>query len=182
MVKKKNKEEQRKFDEKIIRAKQITKSRQVPIFPIVAFDQATVCGFAWQTPEMKLPNVELWNLSIGSNESKGMKWLRFESRVKERFLSLGVKAVAYELPGGRNTNPIIHSAKLICVIEKICSELGIDYIELSSSEVKKFATGNGNANKPMMIEYAKKLWGYEGKDDNEADALHILQLLKAKIL
>jgi len=89
--------------------------------------------------------------------------------------------VAYELPAGRNINPIIHSSKLICIIEKICAELDLEYVELATGAIKKFATGNGGASKPLMIEFAGKLWGYQGDDDNQADALHILHFLKSKI-
>lgn len=179
---KRNKEQQRKFDDKIARAKQIKKSRQVPKFPLLGIDQANLSGMAFQTDNMKEPKTELFDLSIGTKESQGFKWLRWESRLRTFLKEKGIKALAYELPAGRNIKPIIHSSKLIAIIEKVCVELEIEYIEFSSSEVKKFATGNGNANKEKMVEAAKKLWGYEGKDDNEADALHILQLLKAKIL
>ena len=70
---------------------------------------------------------------------------------------------------------------MICIIEKLCAELDLEYIELATGAIKKFATGNGNAGKPLMVEFAKKLWNYEGEDDNEADALHILHYLKTKI-
>jgi Holliday junction resolvasome RuvABC endonuclease subunit len=110
-----------------------------------------------------------------------MKWLRFESRLKQFIVSNKIKVVAYELPAGRNINPIIHSSKLICIIEKICAELDLEYVELATGAIKKFATGNGGAGKPLMIEFAEKLWGYEGDDDNQADALHILHFLKSKI-
>ena len=46
----------------------------------------------------------------------------------------------------------------------------------SATEIKKHATGKGNASKPMMIEAARNKLGYTGADDNEADALWILDL------
>lgn len=178
--KKITKAKQEQLDNKQRRLTELRISKKPTKTNILAIDQATKCGLAYELVGQK-PKVELWKLEIGNKESQGMKWIRFESRLKAFIVSNNIKVVAYELPAGRNINPIIHSSKLIGVIEKICAELDIEYIELSASGVKKFATGNGNAGKPLMIEFAKKLWGYEGKDDNEADALHILHYLKSKI-
>lgn len=175
------KEQQRKHDEKIKRLKGIKLAKQPTELNIAAFDQATSCGIAFEKSGENSANVELWDLNIKAKESQGMKWIRFEARLKKFLKKYSIDVVAYELPAGRHINPIIHSAKLIGIIEKSCVELGIDYIEFSASEIKKFATNNGNANKTMMIEHAQKLWNYEGKDDNEADALHILHYLKSKI-
>jgi Holliday junction resolvasome RuvABC endonuclease subunit len=179
-VKKGNKASQKKLDDKIERAKKLKLAKKESAFNIVAFDQATKCGVAVQESGQPF-FVELWDLKIKSKESQGMKWIRFETRVRKLIEEKSIQILAYELPSGRNINPIIHSSKLICVLEKVCVELGVEYIEFSASEIKKFATGKGNANKEMMIEFARELWDYNGKDDNEADALHILHLLKSKI-
>jgi len=171
---------QKKIDEKVKRAKAIKLAKKDSMMNVAAFDQATRCGVAFQHSGMPF-QVELWDLKIKSKESQGMKWIRFEARLRKFLESNQIKVLAYELPSGRNINPIIHSSKLIAIIEKVSVEMGIEYLELSASEIKKFATGNGNANKALMIESAKTVWGYEGNDDNEADALHILHLLKSKI-
>lgn len=176
-----NKAEQQKHDDKIERLKKIKTARNPCPYNIAALDQATLCGISFEAAETNEPQIELWDLSIGTRESQGMKWLRFESKLKKFLTDNDIQIIAYELPAGRNINPIIHSSKLIAIIEKSCVEMEIEYVEFSAGEVKKFATGNGNANKVMMKEYAKKLWNYEGDDDNEADALHILHLLKAKV-
>lgn len=180
-MKTRSKAKQKKIDEKLNRAIALKTSKKDLFCNIAAFDQATKCGVAYQEKNKPF-QVELWDLKSRSKESQGMKWLRFESKIRKFLKEKNIKILAYELPSGRNINPIIHSSKLICIIEKVCVELSVDYIELSASEIKKFATGNGVAGKPLMIEFAKKLWGYEGEDDNEADAIHILHLLKSKIL
>ena len=180
MEKARSKSKQKKIDDKAHRAQQLRLAKKVPIMNICAFDQATKCGVAFQTTSDNY-SYDVWNLKIKSSESKGMKWIRFESRVKKFLDKHSIEILAYELPSGRNINPIIHSSKLICVLEKVCVEMDVEYIEFSASEIKKFATGKGNANKEMMVDYANALWGYCGVDDNEADAIHILHLLKAKI-
>jgi Holliday junction resolvasome RuvABC endonuclease subunit len=178
---KRSKEKQRKLDEKIKRAQQFKKTKLPARFNIMAIDQATKAGVAFQLKGSAKISVELWDLSIGTKESQGMKWLRFEAKFRDALVSNKIKAVAYELPGGRNVKPIIHSAKMIGIMEKVCVEEQVEYLEFSSSEVKKMATGNGNANKELMVKAAREHWGYEGEDDNEADAINILMLLKAKI-
>jgi Holliday junction resolvasome RuvABC endonuclease subunit len=179
-MEKRTKAKQKKVDEKIDRVKLISLSRKPISVNILALDQASKCGVAYQLVGEKA-KVELWDLSIKNKESQGMKWLRFEAKLINFIKKNDIKIIAYELPAGRNINPIIHSSKLICIVEKACADLGLEYIEMATGSIKKFATGNGNAKKDLMIEFAKKLWGYEGEDDNEADALHILHYLKSKI-
>jgi crossover junction endodeoxyribonuclease RuvC len=47
----------------------------------------------------------------------------------------------------------------------------IPYLDVPPKTVKKYATGNGNAGKNEMVRAANKRLGYDGFDDNEADAL-----------
>lgn len=54
-------------------------------------------------------------------------------------------------------------------------ELGIPYVEVSPSSLKRFATGKGNAKKPEMIARALELSGLEMNDD-EADAWHLRRI------
>lgn len=180
MAKQLSKAKQKMIDDKMHRANLIRKAKQGIKVNLAAFDQATKCGVSYQVVGGE-PEVELWDMTLKSKESAGMKWIRFESKVRDLLVKKKINILAYELPAGRNVNPIIHSSKLICILEKVSCELGIEYIEFSAGEIKKFATGNGAAGKPLMIEYAQKLWSYKGSDDNEADALHILHLLKSKI-
>jgi crossover junction endodeoxyribonuclease RuvC len=47
---------------------------------------------------------------------------------------------------------------------------GYDYIEVSPSAVKKFATGKGNEKKENMVLPIFKHWGFEHPSDNVRDA------------
>lgn len=179
-MKKISKAKQEQLDNKARRVNEIKLAKRPTEINILALDQATNCGVAYELVGQP-PKVELWKLDIKNKESQGMKWLRFEGRLRTFVKENDIKVIAYELPAGRNINPIIHSSKLICIVEKLCAELGLEYIELATGAIKKFATNNGNAKKDLMVEFAHKLWKYEGKDDNEADALHILHYLKTKI-
>jgi len=93
----------------------------------------------------------------------------------------GVTVIGYEKPGGRNYRALVLHSKLVGEIEKYCEENDIEYRGYSAGEIKKFATGKGNSGKPAMIAAAQEKLGYTGEDDNEADALWILELLKYEL-
>jgi len=119
-----------------------------------------------------------WDLKTRKDESIGMKLIRFESKLTEIHSLKNLDLILYERPAGRHANSIIHQSKLIAILEKFCEENKIDYAAFSATEIKKHATGKGNASKPDMIKAAKKAFGYDGEDDNEADALWMLDLFK----
>ncbi len=140
---------------------------------ILAIDPASILGWAISNTEYGI-----WDLKTRKDESMGMKLIRLKSKLNEIHSLEKIDIVVYERPGGFHTNSIIHQSKLIAVIETWCEENRIEYRAYSSTEIKKFATGKGNANKEKMIEYAKSKLGYLGNDDNEADALWLLNLCK----
>lgn len=54
-----------------------------------------------------------------------------------------------------------------------------DYLIVTPSQVKKFATGKGNASKDNMILPIYKKWGYEHESDNVRDAFVLAQIARA---
>lgn len=137
---------------------------------ILAIDQATKCGWC-----CGLDLNGVWDLTTKKDESTGMKLLRFKSKLREVYEKEKIDIVVYERVAGLYKNSIIHSAKMAGIIESFCEENNIQYRAYSAAEIKKFATGKGNANKQKMIEAAQK-YGIEIIDDNHADALHIYHL------
>lgn len=55
---------------------------------------------------------------------------------------------------------------------------GIHYIDIPPSQVKKFATGKGNAKKDVMAVEIYKRWGYEHSSDNVRDAFVLAQIAR----
>lgn len=51
------------------------------------------------------------------------------------------------------------------------------WVEVAPKQVKKYATGSGNAGKNEVLTAAVRRLGYEGSDDNEADALWLRALV-----
>lgn len=143
---------------------------------ILSLDIASETGWALSNNEYGT-----WDFKTLKDESMGMKLIRFKSKLNEFFKLNPFDIVVYERPAGRHANSIIHQSKLIAILEQWCEENKVEYNACSASEIKKFGTGKGNANKQLMIDCAKEKYGYIGNNDNEADALHQLNLFKYKL-
>lgn len=146
---------------------------------ILAIDPAELTGFAIFVEKNVSGTV---SLKPKRDETFGSKLIKFETFFLNCIKENEIEFVAFERPSGRMPAAIMSHSKLVGIIELNCQKLGIQYCGYSASEIKKFATGNGNANKQKMIVAAKLKLGYKGKDDNEADALWILELCKSQIL
>lgn len=133
---------------------------------ILALDVATKTGWKTSTASGS------WDFKVKRGESEGMKLIRFKSKVREMMLLEDIKVVAYERAAGLHKASIIAQSEMIGVLKDLCIELGVEYAAYSAKEIKKFATGNGNAGKPLMVSKAIEL-GFNPEDDNEADAIHI---------
>ena len=136
---------------------------------ILALDIATKTG--WRTATSS----GVWDLKPNKGESSGMRVVRFKSKVRELVKLEGITQVSYERPAGLHKLSIMVASEMIGVLMDLCIELGVEYASYSASEIKKFATGTGNANKEKMIRAAIEL-GFNVIDDNHADAIHLYNL------
>ncbi len=151
---------------------------------ILALDPATHCGWAHR-PMMKCG---VWDLSIRRDESSGMRLIRFESYLKWVSKEGGIDLLVYE--AARHGAPkmqgaLVVQSELQSVIKMFCEKREIEYRGYSPSEIKKHATGKGNAPKQMVIDAVKKKWGNRwGKkiDDNQADAIWLLDLAVTEVM
>lgn len=136
---------------------------------ILSLDIATNTG--WKTKTSS----GTWNFKPNRGESEGMRVVRFKARVKEIIKLEEINLVAYERPAGMHKSSIMVASEMVGVLKDLCIELGVELSCYSAPEIKKFATGKGNANKEAMIKAAQEL-GYTPSDDNEADAIHLYNL------
>jgi Holliday junction resolvasome RuvABC endonuclease subunit len=142
---------------------------------ILALDPATHCGWA-----INHDLYGVWNLAAKRDESVGMRLIRLRAKLQEIIQSEHINLVVFERPGGMFKAAIIVQSEIQGQIKTVCEDAHIEYRAYSSTEIKKFATGKGNAGKPAMIKAAKDKLGYPGDNDNEADALWILELAKSE--
>ena len=139
---------------------------------MLALDVATKTG--WFNGEFG----GTWDFSIKRDESSGMRLFRFKSKLKEMFQEDRPEAVVFERTAGRHQGAIIIQSELHGVMKSLCDDYGVDYKAYSASEIKKYATGKGNANKPAMIQSCIDKYGITPVDDNHADAVHLWHLAK----
>lgn len=139
---------------------------------ILALDQATKTGWATNTSS------GVWNLKPNRGESEGMRVVRFKAKVKELIELENIGLIAYERPAGRFKSSIMVSSEMVGVLKDLCIEKNVELACYSASEIKKFATGKGNANKDAMVKAAQEKFKIDIIDDNHADSLWILELAK----
>ena len=140
---------------------------------ILALDPATACGWAHSDGPSGT-----FDLSVRRDESGGMRLIRFRGKLDEVKRNAGVDVVAFE--ASRNMkfgNAVRVAAQLQGVIEMWCTDNGVEYRGYSPTEVKKFATGTGKAQKGAMIEAARRR-GWNPSTEDEADALWVLELAR----
>ena len=53
---------------------------------------------------------------------------------------------------------------------------GVPVLEVAPAQLKKYATGKGNATKEIIIREVFRRWGFEARDNNEADAFVLGQI------
>lgn len=140
---------------------------------ILAIDPATKCGWAHSCGHSGT-----WDLSPKRDESAGMRLIRFRGKLRDILNAVGVDVVVFE--AARHAAPkmqgaLVVQAEIQGVLKEWCEDNHIEYTGVSPSEVKKHATGKGNASKPDMVAAAREKFGHVAiVDDNHADALWIL--------
>ena len=145
---------------------------------ILAIDPATACGWAHSAGPSGV-----WDLRILRDESDGMRLIRMRSKLREIFLAHPFNLLVFE--AARNAMPkmqgaLVVQAQIQSVVKVWCIDHEVQFRGYSPTEIKRHATGRGNANKAEMIAAAKLRWpSVPIIDDNHADALWILSLAVA---
>lgn len=141
---------------------------------ILTFDVGQSCGWAFKSRDNQTreSGVEVFKTKRG--ESLGMKMIRFQKWLNRQLAWYLPNLVVYEMAhfrGGYATELLVG---MTIAIQKTCAEEEIEYHGVHSGKLKKFATGKGNAPKELMVSLALEKYKMNLKDDNEADALHLL--------
>src|SRR5688572_17620157 len=147
---------------------------------ILALDPATRTGWAHSNGCSGV-----FDLSVRRDESSGMRLVRLIGKLNEIAADAGVELVVFE--AARHAAPgmqgaLVTQAEIQGVLKTWCESNGVNYRGFSPAEIKKHATGKGNASKEMMTDAAKKRWPQRAfADDNEVDAVWILSLAQSEL-
>ena len=151
----------------------------------VAFDLGNVTGYAWAY-DNKLDPARVRSLNI----PRLVKRHNFKDTHSFRFMVWGqwleykfedqkhrIIAVAFEEAFGQRS---IKARQLYNGYRAILLSCTARYMVrccgVNVTTIKKTATGNGNANKELMIAAAQGRLNYTGTDHNQADALWVMHL------
>lgn len=109
----------------------------------------------------------------------GMRYLRFSRWLNEMKLCAGdMKEVYFEEVRRHLGVDAAHVyGGFLATLTSWCEGASIPYQGVSVGTIKQHATGKGNASKSDVLE-SMKAKGYSPKDDNEADALALLEWVR----
>lgn len=84
------------------------------------------------------------------------------------------RIVAEDVSVNRHFYDIQRLAELRGILLEVCDEMDLPEPEfVNPATLKKFATGDGRADKAVMIRACREKYRYEPVDDNAADACHL---------
>lgn len=135
---------------------------------VLSVDIATHCGF------YSVYEAGTWDLSKGHKEQHQYFYNLIADFVKKHDIKMIVAEDVNVGSAGKNFIAMRKLSELRGVLFLVCANLGLPEPKfLNVTSIKKWATGDGRADKKKMIEYCRSRWGIEPVDDNMADAVHI---------
>jgi Holliday junction resolvasome RuvABC endonuclease subunit len=145
---------------------------------ILALDLATKTGWAFgDTDYGRVRSSGTESFAVKKFDGAGIRYMKFGNWLYKTVQALSPDAVYYE---GVRRHLGVDAAHvyggLLATMQSTLEELKVPYTALTVQEIKKLATGKGNAKKDAMIASAKERWPLiEIIDDNHADALWIFE-------
>lgn len=145
----------------------------IDVANVLAIDPGTKCGWAHGSGRSGV-----WDLSVKRFESSGLRYVKLRRRLLDLLDVERTDFVVFEAPRSMaHYSALVVLAGLTAIIEDVCHECGVNCAGISPTAVKRHATGKGNAQKKDMVAAAKKHWpNVVFKDDNQADAMWLLEL------
>lgn len=151
---------------------------------VLGLDLGTRTGWAYQIGKNTSVSGVI-NNSCGKHASPGAKFEIFNRALDGLLEQVGgeIHFVAYEkvqFVAKSSTGASLVSAAQVwggffAIMSAWCERHGIPYLGVHVGTLKKFATGNGRATKIDMMRMFQLITDRSPKDDNEADAFHVLQ-------
>lgn len=141
---------------------------------ILALDLGTRTGWAMRQNGITVSGfVDFKN---GRFEGGGMRYLRFKQWLNSTYSASGDIGAVYfeEVRRHVGTDAAHVYGGFMGQLTAWCESRKIPYQGVPVGTIKKHATNSGNASKDLMIDAAKKIAQYSVEDDNEADAICLL--------
>lgn len=136
---------------------------------ILALDVAQHCGYFSQHGR------GTWDFTESKRRNDNKQHKAFRDTLMAFIREYGIKQIVAE---DVNVNNHFTDMRKLCefrgVLKEVCDELNLPEPEfVNVATLKKWATGDGRADKQKMIDMMKRRYGLTPCDDNEADACHL---------
>lgn len=141
----------------------------------LALDPGTTTG--WAFCDCLQIGGGTWDFTPKRGDGAGIRFLRLQWKLDDFFENYGIDRLVYELPAGHYKSGAADDCikGLVAHIQSWCEKNNVPCEAKAPKEIKKWATGNGNAKKEMMLAAAQKLWP-SVTDHNHADAMLLLAM------
>ena len=138
---------------------------------ILAIDAGTKTGWCL-VEDGKIMGSGVEDFKKKKGESNGIMFLKFRGWL-QKLLSehQDIDLVAYEAAHHRGGYATEVCVNLTGRVQEVCAEREIEYVSVHTGTLKKFATGDGAADKAMMIMQAAEILEREPVSSDEADAV-----------
>jgi Holliday junction resolvasome RuvABC endonuclease subunit len=141
---------------------------------ILALDLGTHTGWALHLPDFPIES-GVQEFHLARRESAGMRFLRFRSWLARMIDDHEPQLIVYEEPhlrGSAATHVLVGFATRV---QELAARRGLEHSSIRTPDLKKHATGRGNAPKPLMVQTAKQKFPHQDiVSDDQADALWVL--------
>ena len=141
---------------------------------VLGLDLGTCCGWALLAADGLITS-GMASFRPGRFEGGGMRYLRFRAWLDELHSTAGPIGALYfeEVRRHAGVDAAHAYGGFLATLTAWCEHRAIPYAGVPVGTIKRHATGKGNADKAAMVAWARGK-GFNPGDDNEADALAIL--------
>jgi Holliday junction resolvasome RuvABC endonuclease subunit len=138
-------------------------------YDVLGLDIATHTGY------FSMHESGVWDFTESMRRNSNKQHGAFRKTLIEFITRHNIKViVAEDVSVNKHFTDARKLSELRGILMEICDTLDLpEPIFINPKTVKKWATGDGNATKEMMVKYCKIRWKTNPVDDNEADATHI---------
>lgn len=146
---------------------------------ILCLDLGTTTGWAYIVRGVERVSGGSQSLDGSRSEGEGYRYAMFESWLSRLCHDLGPEAIYVEDVRRHNGTSAAHVyGGLRAVAAAVAWRRRIPLIAVGVGQIKKHATGNGNADKALMVT-TQQAKGRAVVDDNHADALALLDYARS---
>lgn len=136
---------------------------------VLALDIATHCGY------YSVHESGTWNFTESKRRNDNKQHKDFRDTLLKFITEHGIRqVVAEDVNVNNHFTDMRKLSEFRGILFEVCDELDLPEVEfVNVSTLKKWATGNGRADKAEMMRFCEMRYHYTPPDDNAADACHL---------